>query len=288
MYNNTLDSLVIALGELYLGDCWHGTATDGSTTTLADTTARSEPDDFFNSQNAEIYFRTGANKGLTRRISDFVSSTGTSTWVTAATAVVAGVKYSIHAQYRRPRLVRAINEAIERVRESPIRKSSTSIVLATGTYEYPVPDGFLYINRITMEDGDGQFDGEEPIPNDQWGVSFEDGYRIRFHRFPLADAPEGWNYTGFWADNELTSGRRLRVEGIGYQAVLANDTDICSLNPDYVLNHAAAILIATSAGASPNIAASASQRASMLQRRADEARVLHTIRSLPVGSKRVA
>lgn len=64
-----------------------GTATGGSTTTVIDTTNRSEPDDYWN--HGFITMTSGSASGQTRRIGDFVNSTNTITVDYAFTAAVA-------------------------------------------------------------------------------------------------------------------------------------------------------------------------------------------------------
>jgi hypothetical protein len=235
---------------------WTGTATGGAAGTLIDT-LRWEKDDFFNnlSPSAQVKILTTTDgavpQGQLRYITDWVQSTGTASihanWTTAN--VGAGDTYAIFSEYSWSEVVAAINAAINAVAIShPLRAIDETITLQSSTYEYVIPDNFVAINRISMEDGNGDY--PEQIDPAHWRIVFQDVPKIHLLRAPTSEIFEGHELTNLFADSDLTDDRHLRIEGYKRQPVLVNDQDLCYLNPNYVGYQAAALLHAARMGRS--------------------------------------
>jgi len=251
LFSNTRDALVeqILKSIMPAGSWYEGTATSGSTSTIADT-SRYEIDDYFQNTNpvSRVYIRTTTDNaapiGEQREVSDFVQNTGAFTtepdW-SATTA--AGDTYAVLAEYLWDEVTSAINMAIDKAasRKLLVEKLDTSIILASSVYEYIVPDNFVYIYGISMEDGADNF--PEPIPPDHWKiVRGASPPRIHLLRFPQERTQQDVFYGGLWADSEIVAARALQVEGLAKQPRLTSDTDLCELDPEYICHQAAAYL----------------------------------------------
>jgi hypothetical protein len=88
-----------------------GLATSGTTTTLVDSNFVDEPDDYFN--DGTLFLLSGDNASESRKITDFVGSTGTFTVSAFDNAIVADVEYSaMRGIYPRETLVMGVNMAL--------------------------------------------------------------------------------------------------------------------------------------------------------------------------------
>lgn len=116
-----------------------GTATGGSTTTLADTAKLQNPDSYWN--EAEVLFTSGTNDGVARRVSAFVSSTSTLTVYGAAlaAAVAAGHTYDLRRRFPVSDVDIAINRAINVAGPDFREKVRVDVTLTADTYTYAVP-----------------------------------------------------------------------------------------------------------------------------------------------------
>lgn len=249
LYEETLDSLIEQVCRVMLRDWKSGTATGGSTTTFIDT-SRLEKDDYYNSLSpaARVHIRTttdsAAPMGEEREISDWVQSTHTGTVDPAFSAAIgAGDTYAILQQYGWDEIREAINTAIKRVQKiALIEKIDEETLTVDDVNEYPIPDGFVYIYRITQSTNDGDF-YVSPVPPDQYkiirGASTP---RIHFYNFPEDAKHSDHYYSNLWINTDFAASRKLRIEGYGKQEKLVNDTDLCYINPNYVCAQAAAFL----------------------------------------------
>jgi len=238
------------LGRLGLDEFYEGTATGGNTTTFADT-ARWEPDDFFQSLTPPGRVRiVSTTDGVApyqneREITDWVQTGGTGTvhlaW-SGSTSVAAGDEYVIMSKYTWAELKSAVNSAIDHIAdEALIDKMDETVSLVSSVYEYPMPTGFVYIYRLWMADGNGQY--PEPIPPDHYKIIRSGAVpKIHFTRFPVVHEAAGWYYSDLWANSKLTDGRTLRIEGLAKQEHLEDETDVCYVNPEYIWRQAAATL----------------------------------------------
>ncbi len=229
---------------------WKGdTITGGTASTFVDTT-RTEADDYF--QNtvpvSRIRIITTTDNATPirqeRTISDWTSSSSTgvvsANWTTGYPQV--GDTYCIMSEYSWEEIFHAINDTFDSVKKlAVLEKVDTSIVLVTSIYEYDIPAGFTHIYRISMDDGAGHF--PEVVPPDQYRIiRGTPTPRIHFLTYPTVTVPDGMYYTPYWADDQLTNDRAIRIEGLGYQGTLVNDTDLCYLDQIFVNNLAASLL----------------------------------------------
>ena len=249
IYSATLDELVEDTCR-QINDWVEGTATGGSATTLEDTSLACYGNDYFNDQDAWIYIRSGTYAGSYRRITDFVQTGGVVTFSpTLAGSIVSGVTYSIHHtrsedSWHRPDVVAKINLAIQRVAEKAHvwHVDTTSVTLVADTYEYDLPLTFMGIYRVTMADADGAFHTQPEIPPSEYWIIPSSTSKLHFRR-THADELFADHYIGdSWAEVNLTAARKLRIEGLGSPAVLANDASVCPISPTYVVFQAAAWL----------------------------------------------
>ena len=250
LHSNTLDALHERIGRLILRDWKTGTTggvlTGGSTSTFVDTSLVEVADYFQETVPvSKIKIRTttdGADPvGEIRTITDWTAA-GTGTIDPVWTTTAAGDTYAIYKEYEWDEVTAAINTAIDMAAKvALVDKIDHSVALVSGTYEYAIPSGFIYIYRISMANGDGEY--PDPIPPDQWSIVRAMGTpRIHLHRFPAEQQFQGHYYTGLWADGGIEAGRTLRIEGYEKQEKLVNDYDICKIDPTFVTYQASALL----------------------------------------------
>jgi len=290
LYENTADQLIEFTLDSVLGDLWEGTATGGTNGTMADT-SRYESDDFFQSLTppARIYIRTttdaAAPIGESRESTDWVQTGGTLTFLPVMTAVVgAGDTYAISSEYTWAEVKRAINLAIDdAARDMLIEKLDESTELVSSVYEYDVPTGFVYVYRVTMEDGSGNY--PSPIPPDQYRiVRGKPTPRLHLSRMRNEQQYQGHWYGELWASADLTAARSLRIEGLARQPKLVLDTDLCYLNPVFVCYKAGELLHARRVRRSDNDPDEHQTQMVICRNIAEGARALT---KLPADSKRV-
>lgn len=137
-------------------DAYSGTATGGSTTTTVDSLMPAYADDYFN--GGFIYFSSGANAGLIRKISDFVDSTNTITHA-SATAVAAGVSF-VATRLALTSFIDAINAALLEI--GPVLHTDTETTATADTYWYAIPT-INHVRRVYT-----YASGEERVINNHW------------------------------------------------------------------------------------------------------------------------
>lgn len=123
-----------------LGGLRTGTATGGSSTTLIDTTRRTEPDDYWNGGTVFILSAGGtAPEGDMKVITDFDNSTKTITVASFTAAPQANDRYAVaEAHYPLDALMDAVNLAIKQHRYVYI---DTSLAVVANKTEYDLPSG---------------------------------------------------------------------------------------------------------------------------------------------------
>jgi hypothetical protein len=178
-----------------------------------------------------------------RPIVDWVRSTGTATVGTAFTvAPEAGDTYVITSKYRWDEVTSAVNMAIDRATTygALINITDVTTLLIASTYEYAMPSNFTHLFRVTMLDGNGQYN--DPVPSNQWSIVRGTSPILRLERYPVEHMLTDIPYGAFWADSSITAGRTLRLEGFKKQEHLTANADICYLDPEYICNQTAAYL----------------------------------------------
>lgn len=135
------------------------TTASGSTTTLIDTTAY-ENDDYYN--NGTLFIRSGTYANTTKRITDFVQSSGTLTFTPAVTpdAVAANVYYSV-TNARREALVQSINQAMLFMGEYTLLDETLTVT--DNATEYTLPSGVSNVKRIEVYTSSSSPYGFNPV-----------------------------------------------------------------------------------------------------------------------------
>jgi len=139
----TLADAILETSRL-MGVVRRGKATGGSATTCVDT-ARYEKDDYYN--GGTLMMLSGDSEGKTRRITDFVQSTGTITTDTFTTVNAAGDIYAVTLM-NREFVVQAINMALADM--GPYTKTDDSLVVVNNYTEYTLPSGVSNVRRIEV------------------------------------------------------------------------------------------------------------------------------------------
>lgn len=148
----TLFDLTYELARL-LGIVSEGILTGGSTTTLIDTVARAEADDYWNGGTAWITYDAGgagvAPQGEYGYISDFVQSTATLTLRSDLTAAVAaGDRYALgRKRYPLELLIQKINEAFGVIEKT----DTTTIAIVDQQLEYSLPSDLLELRQVYIQ-----------------------------------------------------------------------------------------------------------------------------------------
>jgi len=126
-----------------LGIVREGVVTGGTTTTLIDTVARTEEDDYWVGGTAWILWDAGGGGVAPEKsysdITAFVNSTATATLRTTIVAPAVGDRYGFgKTRYPLWLLIQKINEAVEGMGEIPV-VDKTTITTASAQTEYSLP-----------------------------------------------------------------------------------------------------------------------------------------------------
>jgi hypothetical protein len=211
-----------------VADACHDLATGlataaGTLTTLVDA-ARWEPDDHW--VGAELYIYSGLGLGQTRRVTNWTRSTQTfeptPAFTTAADLTTA---YELHRRFSVRQYNRAINRAIESVRElSLVDMSSTALTTSDDVYEYALPSDFMYVTKVGYRDTDGT-----PTPDWTYLSHWDGEWELRPGRYLWVDWP--------------TAGYTLSVHGQRLPILLTTDTSVNEVPDDYVVWYATMVLL---------------------------------------------
>lgn len=225
----TLANLVRRLADEF-GDLVQLTATaNGTTTTFLDTKNVNTGAEELTGR--EIYFTSGTNSGLARRITATTDSTGTLTFaaVTTSTATsdTADVFNKRGRGFLRAEYVRWLNRAIDRA-WAVARIEALGTVSGTFSADDPevtVPVALTEVFKVEWQDSSGLWNEVKKAP--RWG---SDGWTaIRGSgKVRIMGAPA-------WQAN----GRTLQVWGYARQDNLSADSDTCALDTDWVISWAA-------------------------------------------------
>jgi hypothetical protein len=124
----------------------NGTATGGSTTTLADSTC-TDPDDFYN--GGIIWFLSGNNSGKTATVTDFASSTGTWTFAAQSGACASGNLYAVmRGMYTRDDLKTAVNSVLAELGE--VIQINSALIPVSNQLSYSLPAWVKGVRRVEL------------------------------------------------------------------------------------------------------------------------------------------
>lgn len=297
IWAETRDNLVERICRLYLHDWREGTADAAGTNVTLKDDSRNEKNDFFNSLSPKpfLHIRTttdaAAPQGEEGEITDFENTGGIVT-VGAALGGVTGVgdTYAIILGYSWAEIVEAINQSIDMIAEEALvwKVDEASVTLVADQYEYELPTSFMYLNRVTQADSDGNFYDDQCIPTDQWSIVHAATPLLKLHTFPREDKTEKHYYGAYWAESSaFVAGSLLRLEGLASPATLSTDAATCPVSPAFVCAQAAALLHGSRIEKPEGEYDPHRVQAEICQGRADVARGVAITTQLPPNSKRV-
>ena len=228
MYSNKLwevrHYLANSVGDLSYGQC----GTTGASTTKTYAGFLYQADDYYNEHHYEAYVYLGTNKGLTRRVTDWVLSTYLLTVHSAYAAACDATSFvELHRIFTEDELRKAINLAIESIAgQYLIDKVDATVTLIADTYEYTLPSGFEYVHAVTTEDAadTGNFYQSAELDPRDWDIISPRTLRLRKGTY------------------SITAGKDLQIEGQGRQATVDDDTDEIELPPDWLIKKAITVL----------------------------------------------
>lgn len=225
IYNNTRIVLRRKLSRL-LHDYLSGIVTSPSSGTFVIATTQWEkPDDHFNDY-IEMFCYSGTGVGTSGNPTDWVNSTHTLTFKPAATLTTNDL-VEMHRTYSVDELNEAINHAIDQVaNDALLDRVDETISLVTGTIQYNIPTNFLYIDNIWASDSSGNYVDPDPIDFKYWKPVKKSTIVIEF--------VEKWYAP--------VTGRTLRIVGMASPSILDTDTEECPVDPEYIVQAAAAFL----------------------------------------------
>lgn len=215
-----------------LGTVTEGTATGGSTTTIADTNDRIEANDFWNGGTAFLIRDAGGAGAAPEKqssvISDFALTGGIITLRTALTAAAAtGDKYGVtRERYPRPLLIQKVNEALQKLGTVPV-VDTTTLDTTTNQTEYTLPVAAKFdLRQVFVQGKTGDTNDNQWIPYLHWHIG------------TAAAGSTGLIFT----DHQLFTGRDIRIVYMADHAELHADGDDLSeyIHMDRVIYEAAA------------------------------------------------
>jgi hypothetical protein len=216
-----------------IGDIVYLTATaNGTTTTFIDTLRIGTQTDSM--LGRDLLFTSGANSGLTRRITSFNDGTGTIGWGIAVTSTLANDTAEVYNKrgtgWLKEEYDRAINACID---EASGLGLVELVEVIPGPFDAEVPEvtvpvTLLEVFAVEWQDSDGFWHAIRPSARwDRYGWSADPGAgQIRIQGAPAM----------------LADTANIRLSGYGRQATLAADTDSCSLDVDWMVARACYLL----------------------------------------------
>ena len=190
-------------------------------------------DDYFNDWHGRFY--SGTHRGTNFTVTDFEKldvnqSKGVLSFAPdLSEAVVLGDLFEIYPDYTPVELNDAINLSISMVEEEALQdKVDSNLQIVASTFEYVIPAGFLYIDRIIQESTTA---GRYSTSNNVVDVR---------HWDILRESPAKLWFDSNWVN--LTAGKKLRLLGQSVQSQLVLDADLCNISQTYLVYQAKALL----------------------------------------------
>ena len=225
IYNNTrivLRHLLMILMHDYL----IGTVTSPTSGQIVIASTHWERSDDHFADFVEMFVYSGTGVGTSGKPTGWTNSTHALTFKPVAT-LTAGDLVEMHRTYSVDELNKAINHAIDQVaQDAGLDRVDETISLVTSTYQYNIPTNFLYIDNIWVSDSSGNYIDPDPIDFKYWKPVKKSTIIIEF--IPKWYAP--------------VTGRTLRIVGTASPSVLDTDTEECPVDPEYIIQAAAALL----------------------------------------------
>lgn len=228
LFSNTRIALRLLTARL-CNDLIKGTVTSpGAGEFVCAETDWEKEDDYFNDWiEVFCYQSTGVTAGTSGNPTDWDNGTHKLTFLPAATLTAADL-VEMHREFSVETYNDYINLAIDMIAEQALlNKVDESVPLATDTYQYNLSTHFLYVSNIFTESATaGVWDMEKPIDPRYWRVVKKATIVVEFVK-------ELWT---------PTDGRKLRIIGLASPSKLDIDTELCPVNPAFIVNQAAALL----------------------------------------------
>ena len=210
-----------------LGDYVLLTATDlGTTTTIIDTLNVGTFAENFNGRF--LYFTSGTNVGLTRRVTATTDGSGTLTFTPAASGAVAeSVTCEVYNKrgvgFTPDQYHSAINDAINDAYPLGVIRVRSTIGTAfdADTQTVTVPAAMTHVSDVEWQDSD-----------------------TFWHSIPMASRRNEFGWIADPTAGEIRilgrigsdiDGNTVRLTGYGRQGTLADDSDTCALNAEYIV-----------------------------------------------------
>lgn len=203
---------------------------NGTTTTILDTYHVNDGTHHFN--GCDIICLNGTNANLRRRVKATATSTGTLTLNSALTAATAtSDTFDCFNRAARGYTAEQYDDAINAAIIDAYPAGMIHVVATVGTAfdaetpEVTVPAALVDVTDVELQDSDGDW---HIVPKararggDGWWADKAAG-QLRLHG------------RAAWMADELT----LRMHGLGRQDTLSTDSDVCALNVEYIVAHAA-------------------------------------------------
>ena len=204
MSTTLADMMLLVAKEVTLVE--DGVADGGSTTTLFDA-QRQESGGYWS--KGIIFFTSGDNDGVTRKIDVWDDDAHQFTFTTLGTAVSAGDTYEVATKDFTPeQIIQAINMAL-----AETRIPTFSTITNTGTYRYAIPSGVSNIKRLEVDAGS---DGEDFVPHTQWYLN---GGYIYFD----PDTEPVQNYEGDIRVTYMASHAKLTADTSAINSLISDD-----------------------------------------------------------------
>jgi len=212
-----------------VGDLIMGTFDSGDTNNAVDDMLR-KADDYYNEHHFRCYIYGGTNIGNEREVSDWVNSSHQLEFDPGYTSSIDATSlYELHRIFTEDEYRKAINMAIQSLilpKYVLDKIDATTITLVADIYEYTLPEGMDYIQRIITEDSadSGEFDANDEIDPRIWELISPRKVKLHESRY------------------SITAGLDLRVEGQGRQTTVTDDADEIELPLEWLVQKAITFL----------------------------------------------
>jgi hypothetical protein len=212
-----------------MGEAFTGTPDSNlATGTFGNAPLAVYPDDYFNDWHGRFY--EGTHKDTSFVVTDFAKSSGVVSFdPDLGTAVNASDKFELRPNISTDQLNTFINLSISMVeREALEDVVDETVVLQSSTFEYLIPTGLEYIDRIYQETG----------TSDKYDVSLNE-IDYKHWRILHSTPPKIWFDSNYVA---LTADRNLRIIGQRKPVQLTKDADTTNINQTFLVYQSKALI----------------------------------------------
>ena len=234
-FSSTLYYLIQQVADAFK-DSFLGQPASGTTSTALCNTLLQNTANYFAGFN--IHFYLGTHKDITREVtaSSLTNYVTSMTFYSAVTANVDTTDYfQLTKKFTYKQYQNAVNRAIDIGKDTYLLdKVDDTVTLVSGTQNYAMPTGFLYIDDIILEN--------EAASNDFYPSARIDEHYYRI--LPKTTPEVEFDYDN-WSVGAGNAGKKLRIIGQSVQSQLTTDAATCALKPEFVIAQAISILAGT-------------------------------------------